>query len=142
MTDAENLRHDPADLGRRIELPLTLAALGGEMPHQVFAGVAKDVVAVGAIFGEVERGILKDGNKAGEPVHHLLAAAELGGVVNVRHVGELVGVGQRPENFLVDLITDVTLALERDHILETGARRNRDRRERLTGVFVADVFHE
>ena len=44
------LRDDAADFGRRVELALALAALGGEVPHQVFVGVAEDVVALGAVL--------------------------------------------------------------------------------------------
>ena len=142
FADADDLRHDAADFGGRVELALALAALGGEVPHQVFVGVAEDVVALGAVLGEVERLVLKDGDQVGEPVHHLLAAAELVGVVEVRHVGQLVGVGQRRDDLLVDLVADVALALERDHVLEARAFGNGDRRERLAGVFVADVFDE
>ena len=54
----------------------------------------------------------------------------------------LVGVSQRRDDFLVDLVADVGLALERDHVLEAGALGNRDRRVRYVGVFVADVFDE
>jgi len=142
VADAEELRHDAADLGRSIELPFALAALGGEVPHQVFVGIAEDVVAVGAVLREVERRVLEDGDEVGKTVHHLLAAAEPGGVVEVRHVGQLVGIGQRPEDLLVDLVADVALALECDHVGKAGAPRNRDRGERHADVFVADVFHE
>ncbi len=87
VADAEDLRHDAADLGGRVELALALAALGGEVPHQVFVGVAQDVVAVGAVLREVERRVLEDGDQVGEPIDHLLAAAELVGVVEVGQVG-------------------------------------------------------
>ena len=43
---------------------------------------------------------------------------------------------------LVDLIADITGALESDHVLEARARRDRDRRERLPRVLVADVLDE
>ena len=142
VADADDLRHDAADLGGRVELALALAALGGEVPHQVFVGVAQDVVAVSAVLREVERGVLEDGDEVGEPVHLLLAVAELGGVVEVRHVGQLVGSGQRPEDLLVDLVADVGLALEGHHVLEAGARRNRDRGVGHAGVLVADVLDE
>src|ERR1700674_5785018 len=93
VVDADDLRHDAADFGGRVELPLALATLGGEVPHQVFIGVAEDVVALGAVLREVERRVLEDGNEVGEPVHHLLAGTKLGGVVEVGEVGELVGAG-------------------------------------------------
>ena len=142
VADADDLRHDPADLGGGVELPLALATLGGEVPHQVFVGVAKDVIAVRAVLREIERRVLKDGDEVGEAFHLGFAVAELGGVVEVRHVGQLVGVGQRSEDLLVDLVANVGLALERDHVLEARAIGNGDRRVGHARVFVADVFHE
>lgn len=46
MLDAKDLRHEPADLGWRIELDFAVATLGGEMAHQVFIGVAKNIIAI------------------------------------------------------------------------------------------------
>ena len=112
------------------------------MAHQIFVGIAQDVVAVGAVPGKVEGGVLEDGNEVGEAVHHLLAAAEFGGVVEVGEVGQLVGIGQRGDDLLVDLVADVRLALERNHVLEAGALRDDDGSERNAGIFVADVFDE
>ncbi len=57
-------------------------------------------------------------------------------------VGQLVGVGQRGDDLLVDLVADVALALEGDHVLEARALRDGDRRVGLAGVLVADVLDE
>ena len=140
--DADDLRHDATDFGGRVELTLALAALGSEVPHQVFVGIAEDVVALGAVLGKIECLVFKYGDQVGEPVHHLLAAAKLGGVIEVRHVGQLVGICQWRDDLFVDLVTDVALALERDHVFEACAFGNGNRCKRLTGVFVADVFDE
>ena len=140
--NAENLGDDAADLGGGIELAFALAALRGEVPHEVFIGVAEEVVAVGTVLGEIERGVLEDGDEVGEAVHHLLAAAELVRIIEIRHVGEVVLTRQRAENLLVDLVADVGLALEGDHVGKARARRNRNRGVRLAGELVADVFHE
>ena len=142
MADAENLRDDAAHFGGGVELALALATLGGEVPHEVFVGVAEEVVAVGAVLREVEGGVLEDGDEVGEALHHLLAAAELVRVVEVRHVGQLVRLRERPEDLLVDLVADVGLALERDHVGKARAFRDGDGRVGLAGVAVADVFHE
>ena len=58
--DADHPGDDPADLRGGVELPLALAALGGEVPHQVLVGVPEDVVVVGAVLGEVELGARED----------------------------------------------------------------------------------
>ena len=48
--DADDLGHDAADFGRGVELALALAALGGEVPHEILVGVAEDVVVLGAVL--------------------------------------------------------------------------------------------
>ena len=60
--------NDAARFGRRIELPLALAALGGEVPHQVLVGVAEDVVVLGAVLREIELGLLEDADQVGEAI--------------------------------------------------------------------------
>ncbi len=142
LTDADDLRHDLADFAGRIELSLAFSALGGEVPHQVFVGVTQNVIAVGAVLREIERLVFKDGDQVGEPVHLLLAIAKFGRVVEIRKVRELVGIRQRRDDLLIDLITDVRFAFERNHVGEAGARRNRDWGVGHAGILVADVLHE
>ena len=114
------------------------------MAHQVFVGVAEQVVALGAVAAEVERR-LEDGDQLGEAVHHLLALAELVGVVEVGDVDdalEIVGLGELADD-LVDLVADLLVALERDHVGEAAAlRARRSGALGIAGVFVGDVFHE
>ena len=86
--DADDLGQHPRDLGRRVELALGLARLGGEVPHQVLVGVAEQVVALGAAAAEVEVG--EDRDQLAEPVLHLLALAELLFVVEVGQVDDLL----------------------------------------------------
>ena len=142
IANADDLRHDAADLGGRVELALALAALGGEVTHQVFVGIAKNVITFRAVLAEIERLVFKDGDQVGETLDNLRAAAQLAGIIKVRHVRQLVGIGQRRDDLLVDLVANVGLTLERDHVLEAGAFGNRNRRVRNAGVFVADVFDE
>jgi hypothetical protein len=123
-------------------LPFALAAFRGEMAHQIFIRIAQDVIAFGPVFREIEGWILKNGDEVGEAFHHLLAAAELCRFVEVWHVGQLIGVGQRTDDLLVDLIPDVGLALERDHVLEAGAFRDIDRGVGYIGVAIADIFNK
>jgi len=142
VTDTEDLRNDATDFGGGVELPFALATLRGEMPHEIFIGIAKNVIALGAVLGEIERLVLEDGDEVGEPVHHIPAAAQLGGVIEVRQVGQLVGLGQWGDDLFVDLVADVGLTLERNHVLEGCAFGYGDRSVGHTDVFVADVFDE
>jgi len=48
--DGEDLGDDAADFRRRIELAFALATLGGEVAHQIFVGIAEDVIAIGAFL--------------------------------------------------------------------------------------------
>ena len=54
----------------------------------------------------------------------------------------LLALASGRDDLLVDLVADVGLALERDHVLEAGALRDGDRGVGLAGVFVADVLDE
>ena len=142
VMDTDDLSDDAADLGGSVKLALALAALGGEVPHQVLVSVAEDVVAVGAVLREIERLVLKDGDQIGQPVHHLLAGAEFGGVVEVRHVRQPVGVCQRGDDLLVDLVADVAFSFQGDHAGEACAFRDGDRGIRGPCILVADVLDE
>jgi hypothetical protein len=44
-------------------------------------------------------------------MHHFLAATELGSTVEVRHLGQLVGLGQRLDDLLVDPVADADVPL-------------------------------
>ena len=123
--DADDLGQDPRDLGRRVELALALAGLGGEVPHQVLVGVAEQVVALGAATAEVE--VVEDRDQLGEPVLHLLALAELLLVVEVGQVDDLlqvVGLGELADD-LVDPVADLLVALERRACRRTSRPRAR-----------------
>lgn len=90
MTDTQNLGDDAADFRRGVELPLALSTLGGEVPHEILVGITKQVVPIGAVLREIQSGILKDGDEIGDAIHHLLAAAQLVRIIEVRHVGEII----------------------------------------------------
>jgi hypothetical protein len=46
--------------------------------REVFIGLAQDVVAFGSVLGDVEGGILEDGDQVGEAVPLVFVAAEFG----------------------------------------------------------------
>ena len=144
--DAEHLRHDARDLGRGVELALALAALGGEVAHEVLVSVAKDVIALGAVAGEVEGRILENGDQVGQPVSHVATRAELVRVIEVGEIGERelgVGSDEGRDDLLVDLVADILGALQAAHgSSNPAAFRDDDRREGLARVFIADVFQE
>ena len=142
VMDADDLRNDAADFSRRVKLAFALATLSGEVTHQVLVSVAEDVVALGPVLREIKRLVLEDGDQVRQPVHHLSAGTQLGRVVEVRHVGQFIGVGQRADDLLVDLVADITPTLQRDHIGKARAIRDGDRRVRHPRVFVADVLDE
>ena len=114
------------------------------MPHQVFVGVAQQIVALGAIAPEIEIGAVEDGDQVGEPIHHLLALAELVLVVEIGLVDdalEIVGLGELGDD-LVDLVADLLVALEGDHVGEAAALGDIEHGVFLAGVLVGDVLDE
>jgi len=145
--DANHFGNDAADLGRRVELALALTRILGEMPHQILVGIAQNVVVFGAILGKIQFRLLKDGDEVGQALYHRLTLAQFVGVVEVgeialRQAG--IGIHQGGDDLGVDLVADAGLALERHHVLETRARRNRHRRSEIVAVavLVADVLDE
>ena len=68
------------------------------MRYSQASPISSAVVAVGAVFGEVEGFVFEDGDEVGEAVHLVFAVAEFGGVVEVRHVGQFVGLDERGDD--------------------------------------------
>ena len=94
--DANDFGHDAGDFSRRIELAFAFTALGGEVAHQVLVGVAKQVIAFGAVAAEIQAGVFEDGHQVGEALLHLLAATKFVSVVEIGGVDdafEIVGGG-------------------------------------------------
>jgi hypothetical protein len=63
-------------------------------------------------------------------------------VVEIGLDADAVGVFQRPDDLLVDLVADVGSTFERHHVGKAGTAGNLDGPERLAGVLVADVLDE
>ncbi len=140
IVNTDNSGHNAAHLGRGVELPFAFAALGGKVAHQILVGIAENIVPLCSIFGEIKHRILKNGDEVGERIDLVLAAAKLGVVVEVRHIGELVGARQRPENLFIDLVANVGFAFEGNHIPEACPLGNGYGSIEHTGIFVADIF--
>ena len=49
----DDLRHDAGDFSRRVELAFAFAGVLGKVPHQVFVGIAQQVVSIGSIGSKV-----------------------------------------------------------------------------------------
>ena len=84
---------------------------------------------LGTVLRKVERGVFKDADEVPEALHLGGAFAKFARVVEVGEVaaGEAgVGVDQRLDDLGVDLVPDVAVALERDHVLEARSLRNDD----------------
>ena len=141
--DADHFRHDARHLGRGVELSLALAGLGGEVAHQVFVGVAQQVVALGTVGAKVEtRRRWPPAWKAGPASR--LPAAQPAVVVEVGLVDdalEVIGLGELA-NDRVDLVADFLVALEPHHVGKAAAVGHVDERVRPAGIFVRDVLHE
>ena len=117
------------------------------MAHQVFVGVAEDVVVVGTVLREIQLGLFEDGHKIAEALHHVLPFAELARVVEVGEVtaGQPgIGIDQRLDDLRIDLVADIGLALEGNHVLEAGTEGDGHwwREVIRVAVLVGDVFDE
>jgi hypothetical protein len=83
------------------------------MAHEIFIGIAQNVVALGAVLAEIKLRPVEDSHEVGEAIDHFLAAAELVSIVEVGDIDvalEVVGLGELGDD-LVDLIADLFVAL-------------------------------
>ncbi len=114
------------------------------MAHEIFVGVAQNVITLGSVAPEVEGWVVEDRDEIGEAVDHLLALTQLVGVVEVGNIDyalEVVFLGKFADD-LVDLIADLLVPLERHHVSEAAALGHLDQRIFLSGVSVGDVLNE
>jgi len=142
VMDTQHLRHDAADLCGGVKLALALSAFGGKVAHQVFIGIAKQVVTICTVLGEIQRRVFKDGDQVGKAFNLFLAVTQFGWIVKVRHIRELIGLCQWPQNLLVNLVANISRSLQSHHVGKAGTLGNSYRSIGLTGVLVADVLNE
>ncbi len=106
------------------------------MAHQIFVGIAQEVVAFGTVGAEVEA--VEDGDQFREPILHLLARTELALVIEVGLVDdalEIVGLGEEADD-LIDPVADLLVALGLHHVRKAAAGGYFDQRSGLAGVLV------
>ena len=90
---------------------------------------------------------MEDANEVFQALHHGVAFAELVGVVEIGKVGASeagVGGDEGRDDVFVNTVADVALALEGDHVLKAGTRRDGDGGLHAVevAVFVGDIFDE
>jgi hypothetical protein len=110
--------------------------------HQILVSITENIVTLCAVPGKIKGRVLEDGDKVGQSIDLVFAAAKLGVIIEVRHVGELVGARQRTEDLFVDLVADVGFAFEGNHVAETCTGRNGDFGKPDTGIFIADILYK
>ncbi|OQB36471.1 MAG: hypothetical protein BWY09_01923 [Candidatus Hydrogenedentes bacterium ADurb.Bin179] len=142
FTDADDLGHHTGNLRRGIELALALAGFRGKIAHQVFIGIAKQVVAVGTVAPELQP--LENGHEVGQTVHHGLAPAQFICIIEIRqvnHTGQAVRLRQ-PVKDLVDAVANLLVALQRRHGGKTTVLRHLEKRPLLPGILVRNILDE
>ncbi len=114
------------------------------MPHQVFVGVAQNVIVLGAVLGKVEFWLLEDADEIGQTIDHRLAFTEL---VRIIEVGEVaagkprVGLDQRLDHLRIDLVADVALPLSAIMSLKLEPLGMLDRRCEVIGVaYLSEMY--
>ncbi len=112
------------------------------MAHQVFVGITENIVAFSPVPGKIKCRVFENSDEVGKRIDLILTAAELGVVVEVRHVGELVGTCQRPEDLFIDLVANIGFTFEGNHLPEACSFRNSNGGITNTCVFVADILHK
>ena len=119
----DDLCKNTGNFRRGVELSFALAALRGEVFHQVFVSVADDVVATGLVFLEVQLRALENGDKRGQLVLHFLSLAQLRLVVEMHVVDDVfqrrIRRSHAGDDF-VHALADVLVAFQRNKIIEAA----------------------
>ena len=113
------------------------------MAHQVFVGVAHEVIAIGPVATEIKA--VEDPDKFRQFVDHSLAFAKAVVVVEVviRALQPAHPVRRRQcADNLIETFTNVGLSVSRDHIGEGATFWHFDLSITLPGIFVGYIFHE
>ena len=142
--NADHLSKNTGHLGRGIELTFTLAALCRKLTHQIFVCIANKIVVFSTVFGKIQFRTAENLNELTELFNHLIALAELVGVIErnlVNNATQIIGCCQLCNN-LIDAFSDVLLADQLDHIVKATTLRDFDVGIVLTCEFVRNVFHE
>lgn len=76
ITNADQARNDAGHLAGRIELALALTGFLRELHHEVFVGVADNVVTAGAVSTEINIRILEDANQTGHFIDQFFSGTQ------------------------------------------------------------------
>ena len=112
------------------------------MAHQVFVGITQEVVAVGLVARQIQH--FKVADEVAQAVHHVFAAAELVGVVEVGLVNyalQVVGGGDFGDD-LVELVADFLVVFQRGDVGEGTACGDVYQAAVVLPCFVGDVFEK
>jgi len=117
------------------------------MPHEIFVGIARNIILFRPMLREVEGRVFKDADQVAEAFDSGSPFAWFVRVIEIREVAasqSAVGINQRLNDLRVDLVADVILAFQGDHIFETGPlwNDNRGLEAIVVGVLVGNVFDE
>ena len=72
-TDANDFGQYPRHFGRRVKLPFGLPRFRGKVAHQVFVGIAQNIIAFGRISREIQGVIVEDAYQVGYRIHQIFA---------------------------------------------------------------------
>ena len=116
------------------------------MAHQIFIGITKNIITACLVLFEIEFVTLENGNQAGELIHHFLAAAQLGlviemGIIDYAAKIVLAGFCQLGDD-LVHFFADIFITLQCNQIIEAAAIGDRNVGVFYTLELVCNILHE
>src|SRR5208283_784694 len=128
-------------------IPTSLQACGIIFPFAVPTSICRNKLTICSAVYFFPRPISSSSHTSLPHIHWYkicralhLATAEFGFIVKVRHFRQVVDLGQRGDDLLVDLVANVGLALEGDHVFEAGTWRDGDWGVGHASVFVTYVL--
>ena len=114
------------------------------MTHQVFVSVSKYIIPFSSVATEIQCRIVEYGNKIRETVYHLLPLTQLVRIVkvsNIYYALEVILCCKLADD-LVDLIANLLVAFECNHICKATTLWYIEQVSRLACGLIGNVFHE
>lgn len=144
FTHADDGCDEPRYFSRCIKLPLRFAGFCSEVLHQVFVGIAQNIVSIDTVGREIQLRTAENGKQPGKFFLLFPGIAQFVAVIEIRHINVADSrIGRRDFlDHLVHLVAQIVLVADGVHVIEACAPGNHDQGSTSGLVQITDVFDE
>ena len=146
LVNSDDLCKNSWNFSRCIKLSFAFTALCCKITHKILIRITENIITTGLVTSEIKFRTLKNGNKSGEFIHHLVALAKFGFVVKMSVIydtAELIvfRIGKLGNDF-VHFLTDIFISFNCNKVVKASAFRDCNIRVLYTFELVGYIFNE